>query len=300
MTRSKLGWAALALCVASAVGAQNSWTAVEQALGRTGAAMAGGVVRFSFPRRDLRVTVDGIQLRPAFALGSWVAFKRVDGGDAMIMGDLVLLESEINPVISALQAGGVEQSALHNHVLNETPHVMYLHMRGHGKEADLARTVRSALALTKTPMDTTPAQAGGPAATFSLDTAALAGALGYEGKVNGGVWQVGVPRAETIMELGVEVPPSMGMATAINFQPTDAGRALIAGDFVMTGGEVNRVIRALRANGIAITSIHSHMLEESPRLLFMHFWAHDDAIKLARGLAAALAETNSQKPTRKP
>jgi len=297
MKRSNLACAVLLSCVSSVASAQNTWNGVEQTLGRTGAAMAGGVVRFAFPRRDLRVTVDGIQLRPAFALGSWVAFKRVDGGDAMIMGDLVLTENEINPVISALQAGGVEQGALHNHLLGETPHVMYLHIRGHGKEADLARTVRSALTLTKTPMDTAPTAA---AAAFPLDTAALARALGYEGKVNGGVYQVGVPRAETIMELGMEVPPSMGMSTAINFQPTDAGRALISGDFVMTGGEVNRVIRALRANGIEIASIHSHMLEESPHLLFMHFWAHDDAIKLARGLAAGLAETNSQKPTRRP
>jgi hypothetical protein len=284
--------------VSTTAGAQNSWTAVEQVLGRTGAAMAGGVSRYSFPRRDLRVTVDGIQLKPAFALGTWVAFKRVDGGDAMIMGDLVLIESEINPVISALQAGGVEQGALHNHLLGETPHVMYLHIRGHGKEADLARTVRSALALTKTPMDTV--QALVAATAFSLDTAALARALGYEGKVNGGVYQVTVPRMETIMEGGVEIPPSMGMATPMNFQPTDGGRAMISGDFVMTAGEVNRVIRALRANGIAVASIHSHMLDESPRLLFMHFWAHDDAIKLARGLAAGLAETNSQKPTRRP
>lgn len=285
-------------CAASKACAQTAWTVAEQTLGRTGAVTAGGVERFSFPRRDLRVTVDGILLRPAFALGSWVAFKRVEGGDAMIMGDLVLLESEINPVISALQAGGVEQTALHNHVLNETPRVMYMHIRGHGKEMDVARAVRTALEATRTPMDTVLAPVA--ATAFPLDTAALVRALGYEGRVGGGVYQVGVPRAETITEQGVEMPPSMGTGTAINFQPTDGGRALIAGDFVMTAGEVNRVIRALRANGIAVAAIHSHMLEESPRLLFMHFWAHDDAIKLARGLAAGLAETNSQKPTRKP
>ena len=252
----------------------------------------GDVMRFSFPRRDLRVTVDGIQIRPALALGSWAAFKRVGGGHTMVMGDLVLLESEVNDVISELQKGGVEQTALHNHVLMESPATMYLHISGHGDERKLAATIRAALARTATPMDTT---ASGPAPAIDIDTAAIARILGHSGRANAGVYGVNVPRAEAIREGNNVVPASMGLATVINFQPTGGGRAAITGDFVMTAGEVNKVIRALRAHDIRITALHSHMLTETPRLFFMHFWANDDALKLARGLRAALDETNSRR-----
>jgi len=280
---------------ASAVRAQAaaSWAPVEKILGRTAVPQAGDVMRFNFPRRDLHVTVAGVQVKPSFALGSWVAFKRMPDGQAMAMGDLVLTESEVNPVISALQQGGVEQTALHNHLLGASPSTMYLHINAVGKEADIARAIRHALESSKTPLDTV---AAGPATAFELDTAALAKALGYAGRVNGGVYQVGVGRTEKIMENGHEVPGSMGLGTSINFQPTGAGKAAITGDFVMIGSEVNPVIRALRANGIAIAALHSHLIDESPRLYFMHFWANDDAIKLARGLNAALAKTNSVKP----
>jgi hypothetical protein len=266
-----------------------AWSAIEQALGRRGAMQPGGVMRFSFPRRDLRVTANGVELRPAFALGSWVAFKRVGGGHAIVMGDLVLTANEVNPVISRFQQGGVEQTALHNHVLDESPRLMYLHIAAHADPEAVARTIRGALEATRTPLDTTAASA--PAA-FDLDTAQIARILGHAGRVNGGVYQLSVARAERITEGGHEVPPSMGVATAINFQPTDSGRAAITGDFVMTAPEVNAVIRALRENGIEITALHSHMLDEQPRLSFMHFWANDDAAKLARGLRAALNRTN--------
>jgi hypothetical protein len=278
------------------VGAQAtaSWSAVEQAFGRTGVPQAGDVMRFNFPRRDLKVMVGDVAVRPSLALGSWVAFKRMANGQAMAMGDLVLTADEINPVISALQQGGVEQTALHNHIIGGMPNTMYLHIRAHGKEADIARTVRRALEGTKTPLDTA---AAGPAPAFDLDTTALARALGYSGRVNGGVYQVTVPRTEKIMEGDHEVPSSMGLGTAINFQPTGGGKAAITGDFVMLGSEVNSVIRTLRDNGIGIAALHSHLIDETPRLYFMHFWANDDALKLARGLGAALAKTNSVKPT---
>jgi hypothetical protein len=279
------------------------WSAVEQALGRKGAAQPGGVIRFGFARTDLRVTAAGVAIRPAFALGSWAAFMDVGGGHAMVMGDLVLTEDEVNPVVRRLQEGGVEQTALHNHVLNESPRIMYLHIHGHGEAAAISRTIREALALTKTPLDTATAAAG--AQPFELDTAQIANALRSRGRVNGGVYQVSVPRAETIREAGLDepsrtrvVPPSMGLATAINFQPTGGGKAAITGDFVMTAREVNPVIRALRENGIEVTALHSHLLTEQPRLFFMHFWANDDAIKLARGLRAALDATNSQRQPR--
>ena len=269
------------------------WAAVEDALGRKGAMQPGNIIKFSFPRSDLVVTARGVQLKPALALGSWVAFKPVTKGQVMVMGDLVLLEDEVNIVMQTLQAGGVEQTALHNHVLGESPRVMYMHITAHGDAARIASTIHSALATSKTPL-AAPASAAPPSA-MEFDTTRVAAILGYAGKLNGEVYQVSIPRAERIMEMGVEVPPSMGVATAINFQPTGMGKAAISGDFVMIGTEVNNVIRALRANGIEVTALHSHMLNEFPRLFFMHFWANDDATKLARGLRAALDKTNSKK-----
>ena len=266
--------APLVLLLAAAV----NWKPVEQALGRAGSEQPGGVYKVAFPRSDLTVTADGVTIKPALALGSWIAFK-----DNMAMGDLVLLETEVNPVISALQAGGIEQSAVHNHLIGESPRVMYVHFSGHGDAAALARTLHDALALTKTPMGPAP-----PLSAPELAIADLDPIMKYKGKVNGGVWQYSIPRAETITEGGMEIPPAMGTATAINFQPTGGTRAAISGDFVMIASEVNPVIRALRTGGIAVTALHSHMLGESPRLFFMHFWANDDATKLATTLRAAL------------
>ena len=267
------------------------WAPVEAALGRKGAMQPGDVIKFSFPRSDLAVTAAGVALKPALALGGWVAFEQIGAGQAMAMGDLVLTEDEVGPVMQALQQGGVEQTALHNHVLNESPRVMYMHVSAHGDAAKIARTIHDALAESKTPLGT-PAAPAAPSAA-DLDTAGIAKALGTAGKLNGVVYQVSVPRRERITEMGHEVPPSMGVATAINFQPTDAGKAAITGDFVMLASEVNPVIRALRGHGIQVTALHSHMLDESPRLFFMHFWANDDAVTLARGLRAALDATNS-------
>jgi len=260
------------------------WTAVDQALGRKGAQQPGGVMKYSLPRSDLQVTVNGVQLKPALALGGWIAFKRL-AGRAWMMGDLVLTDDEVGPVMRVLQQNGVEQTALHNHVLKESPRVMYLHVARQGDPVKVAQAVRTALGQTKTPMQAPAASAAG---AIDLDTAAVARVLGVDGKVTGGVYQVSVPRRETIREDGHEVPPSMGLATAINFQPTGGGKAAVTGDFVLVASEVNLVIRALQGNGIAVTALHSHMLDEQPRLFFMHFWAEDDAMKLARGLRAAL------------
>jgi hypothetical protein len=192
----------------------------------------------------------------------------------------------------ALQQGGVEQTAVHNHVLHESPRVMYMHIAGHGDAVKIAQAIRAALAQSRTPLGAPSAPAA--AAAIDLDTAAVARALGAAGKVNGGVYQVSVPRRETIREGGNEIPPSMGVATAINFQPTGGGKAAITGDFVMRGSEVNNVIRALLAGGIEVTAVHSHMLTEEPRLFFMHFWANDDAVKLAGTLRSALDQTASK------
>jgi hypothetical protein len=273
---------------------KSDWKDVEQALGRAGTLLPGDVYKVSFPRSDLTVTLDGVTIKPALAFGSWAAFKEIGGGHAMAMGDLVLLESEVTPVMDALQKGGIEQSALHNHLIGESPHVMYMHFDGHGDAAALARTLHDALALTKTPMGAT----GPPPLTppaIDLPTADLDRIIGRPGKIAGGTYQFAVPRAEKIMEHGAEVPPSMGMAIPLNFQPTGNGHAAITGDFVLIATEVNPVIRILRKGGIAVTAIHSHMLEENPRLFFMHFWANDDATKLATTLRTALAAMNVKK-----
>ena len=269
----------------------SSWRPVETSFGRSGKLQPDGAFKFSMPRKDLNVTVAGTPIKAGLALGSWEAFKG-DGGNSMAMGDLVLIESEVEPVMLKLQQGGVDITALHNHVLNESPRVMYMHISGHGNATKLAQAIHDALALTKTPAEST-----APAATQKIDlnTDQIDQALGRKGKDNNGIYQVSVPRGETIKEGGMEIPPSMGVATAINFQPTGAGKAAITGDFVLIASEVNPVIAALRANGIEVTALHSHMLDEEPRLFFMHFWANDDAVKLARGLNLALDKTNSKK-----
>jgi len=284
--------AASAACGQGARSGDIDWKAVESVIGRPAVQQPGDVYRFNFPRSDLRVMVGDVQLKPALALGGWVAFKAVGDG-AIAMGDLVLTENEVNPVVSALQAGGVEQTAIHHHVIRESPRIIYMHVHGHGDAIKIAQTIRAAVAVTAIPAPPPPAV--GPAPDIGIDTAGIARTLGYVGRVNGGVYQVSAPRTEAIRDAGVEIPPSMGLATAMNFQPTGGGKAAITGDFVMLGSEVNAVIRALRENGIEVTSLHSHLLMEEPRLFFMHFWANDDAVKLARGLRAGLDKTNSKR-----
>ena len=279
----------------SAVGGQTpAWaSSIDATLGRAGAAQPGGLYKFSFPRSDLRVMIGDVQLKPALALGSWVGFLPVGRADALVMGDLVLTESEIGPVMRALQQGGVEQTALHNHLRGESPHVMYMHIMASGKPEMIARAIHAALALTGTPA------AAGPAATspaaIELDTAAIARILGQTGKLNGVVYQETIPRAEVIRMDGHVIPSSMGVGTAINFQSAGAGRAVATGDFVLLGNEVNKVIRALRSHDIEVTALHSHMLEESPRLFFMHFWGDGETSAVARGLRSALDLTKRGK-----
>jgi hypothetical protein len=278
---------------ASAGASSSDWKQVEAAMGRPGQVQPGDVLKFALPRKDLHIVLDGVDIKPGLALGSWTAFKR-DGDGAMVMGDLVLTEDEVEPVMMKLQEGGIHESALHNHLLGESPHVMYMHIASHGDAVQMAKAIHDAVALTRTPgPDAAPTAQS--AVELGFDQKQVEQILGHTGKVNGGVLQIGVPRAETITDSGMAVPPSMGVATALNFQPTGSGKAAITGDFVLLGSEVNPVIKALRQNGIAVTALHSHMLMEEPRLFFMHFWANDDAVKLAKGLRAALDNTNSAK-----
>jgi hypothetical protein len=269
------------------------WKMVGQALGKEGAMQPGDVYKVSLPRSDLHVTAGGVAVKPALALGSWVAFKKMGDG-AMVMGDLVLTEDEVTPVMTKLQESGVMQTAVHNHVLHETPRVMYMHIMASGDAVKIAKAIHDALSLSKTPF-TVPAAPNAQNQDLGIDTKQLDQLMGQSGKVNGGVYQYAIPRAEAVTDNGMEVPPSMGLATAINFQPTGGGKAAITGDFVMIAGEINPVIKALRDNGIEVTALHSHMLTENPRLFFMHFWANDDAQKLARGLRTALDKMNIAK-----
>jgi hypothetical protein len=264
------------------------WKKVDEALGKT-AAVSGEVHRYGLPRTDLSVTLEGVTIRPAFALGGWAAFAPMHG-EAMVMGDLVLLETEINPVMAKLLEGGVDVTAVHNHLLRANPATFYMHIGGHGDPVKMATAIRAALALSKTPFDPPPANPAPPPA-IDLDTGQLDTIIGVKGQANGGVYQFAVPRREPATEGGMPVNTPLGGANALNFQPTGGGKAAITGDFLVTGEEVNPLVRTLRANGIEVTAIHSHMLTEQPRMIFIHFWANDDAIKLARGLRAALEKT---------
>jgi hypothetical protein len=284
-----------------AVAAGGDWQRVGEALGKSGTEMPGDVYRVGLPRTDLHVTLDGVEIKPTLALGGWLAFEKMSAQDAMVMGDLVLTQDEVNPVMKTLERGGVAITALHNHLLRNEPFTMYLHVLGRGDPVTLATTLHQALALSKTPLEGATAvgssqpSAATQAQSIDLDTAMIDRVLGRQGKVNGGVYAISVPRAEPVKEGGMEVPEAMGSAIAINLQPTGAGKVATTGDFVLTAAEVNPVLKALRDNDIEVTAVHNHMLDDQPRLFFMHFWANDDAEKVAKGLKAALDKVNVAK-----
>lgn len=279
---------AAAAMPALAQAADIDWTKVDAALGKS-AVVSGDVHRYGLPRSDLKVTLDGVAIKPALALGGWVAFAPM-GGEATVMGDLVLLDTEITPVMTSLLDGGLDITAIHNHILRASPATFYMHVGGHGDPVKMAAVIRSALAASKTPFDP-PTTGAAPTPAIDLDTAKLDEIMGVKGTAVGGVYQFGVPRRDPSVEMGMKVTGPLGGANAINFQPTGNGKAAITGDFLVTGDEVNPLIRTLRANDIEVTAIHSHMLDEQPRMFFIHFWANDDALKLARGVRAALEKT---------
>ena len=296
MTRYLTGLAIVVLAAgfsASAIAADGDWARVGEALGKSGTEMPGGIYRVGLPRTDLKVTLDGVDIKPGFALGGWLGFEK-SGAQSMVMGDLVLTADEVNPVMAKLLAGGIQVTALHNHLLRNEPFTMYMHVMGMGDPVKLATVLHDALAASKTPLAaaTGSSQPAGAAPAspppIDLDTAALDRTLGAKGTNNGGIYQFSIPRAEAVKDGGMAVPPALGSAQAINFQPTGGGKAAITGDFVLTAKEVAPVMKALRDNGIEVTALHNHMLDDQPRLFFMHFWANDDAIKLAKGLRAAL------------
>jgi hypothetical protein len=273
---------------------KTNWKSVEKEIGISGKEQPDGVFKFSLPRSDLKVTIKGVPIKPAFALGSWLAFKKMDS-EAVVMGDLVLTEDEVNPVMAKLLQEGINVTALHNHLLGESPRIMYMHIHGRGNAVRMAASLRSGLELTKTPMMT---EKEDVPQNLLLDTKHIDRIIGHKGARSNGDYQFSIPRAEKITENGIEIAPTMGTATAINFQPTGESKVAITGDFVLTANEVNPVARALRKKGIEITALHNHMLKEEPRLFYMHFWANDDTLKLAEGLRDALNETNSVEMTK--
>jgi len=265
-------------------------TKIDQVLGRSGQKM-GDVYKVGFPRTDLHVSVHGLAIKPGLALGSWAAFTGTDD-NAMVMGDLVLLEDELNPVMEKLRSAGFEISAVHNHLIEETPHVVYLHYMGHGVAAQLATGLRAALAVSKTPLDKPAASA--EEATPPAWVKAVEDSVGRKGTFKGGVLSYGVPRGESVMMDGMTIAPAAGVAEAFNFQAADAGNVATTGDFVLTAAEVNPVVAELQAHHILVTALHSHMLTEQPRLFFMHFWAVGSPESVGGGIAAALKHVSTK------
>jgi hypothetical protein len=282
--------------VAGAVSSQpasQSWTSVDQALGRVGTTQPDGVRRYGFPRSDLHVILDGVTIKPALALGGWLAFEPMPTGGAVVMGDLVLTPGEVNPVMGELLKGGLHVTAVHNHLLRSSPETIYMHVEGRGDPARMAMTLHAALALSHTPPSAQPAATA--SAQIDLDTASVDGIMGKPGKTNGGVYQFTFARVEKIVDGGMVAGASMGTGTGINFQPIAGGRAAVTGDFVLLGSEVDPAMRELRDHGIEVTALHSHMIGEQPTIYFMHFWAVGPVSALATGLRAALDKTNVQR-----
>jgi hypothetical protein len=282
------------ICVLSLpilVHAQGVTTAtIDQALGRSGQ-KTGDVYRVSFPRTDLHVSVHGVAIKPGLALGSWAAFLGTDD-NAMVMGDLVLLEGELNPVMAKLRASDFEISAVHNHLIEETPRVLYMHYMGHGPATQLAMSLRAALSASKTPLDKPAAAAEEPAPPAWVKT--VEDSVGRKGTFKGGVLSYGVPRGESITMAGMTITPAAGVGEAINFQAADSGNVATTGDFVLVADEVNPVISELQGHNISVTALHSHMLTEQPRLFFMHFWSVGSPESVGAGIKAALSKVNTK------
>ncbi|MFI5030794.1 MAG: DUF1259 domain-containing protein [Reyranellales bacterium] len=281
---------AAAFAMATPAFAAPDWTQVGQALGKSGSVQAGGVYRVGFPRTDLQVSLDGVALKTGFAFGGWVAFQPM-GDQAMVMGDLVMTQEEITAVMRKLVDGGLQITAVHNHLLRAQPMTLYMHIEGHGDPVALAHAIHDGLALSKTPFSPPP----GTSTPANIDMVGIDRVMGFRGHDSGGIYGFSIPRAQPVTERGMALPPPMGSAIGSYFLPIGFNTAAITGDFVLTAPEVNPVIGALKGAGIEVTALHSHMLQEEPRLFFMHFWANGDSLTLARGLRAALDKVDIRK-----
>ena len=273
------------------VRAQGVTTApIDEVLGRSGQ-KTGDVYKVSFPRSDLHVSVHGLAIKPGLALGSWAAFLGTDD-NAMVMGDLVLLEEEVNPVMAKLRSYHFEITAVHNHLMGETPKVLYVHYMAHGSASQLATSLHTALAVSKTPLEKPAAAAEEPTPPAWVKT--VEDALGRKGTFKGGVLSYGVPRSDTIAMAGMTIPPAAGVGEAINFQGADSGNVATTGDFVLVADEVNPVLSELQGRNVLVTALHSHMLTEQPRLFFMHFWSVGSPESVGEGIKAALSKVHTK------
>jgi hypothetical protein len=262
------------------------YSAALKTLGKQGD-FKDNVLKVNIPRNDLKVTVDGVATPTPLGFGGWVAFTKGTGGQDVMMGDLVVTEAEVNPVMSAVLDNGLEVTALHNHFLFDTPRIFYMHVHGHGPTADLAKRIQPAIAL----IGKGAAPAGGPAGrtiTGNLDTQALARAIGTTGEQNGGVYKITIGRSDlAIKEMGATINARMGLNTWAAFYGSNTD-AVVAGDVAMLAGEVQPVLKALRSNGIDVVAIHHHMIGTSPEVYFLHYWGKGQAAKLAQGVKAAV------------
>src|SRR5437867_381799 len=250
------------------------------------------VLKVNIPRNDLKVTVDGIATPTPFGFGGWIAMTKGSGSMDVMMGDLVLLEDEVNPVMSALLKNGLEVTAIHNHFFWEEPRIFYMHVHGHGKADDLATKAKPALDLIgHVPISHPAAQATSAATPGQIDVAGIARIVGHEGEQNGGVYKITVGREDlSLKEMGASINARMGLNTWAAFTGSDA-QAAIAGDVAMLESEVQPVLKALRANGLDVVAIHHHLTGTSPTVILLHYWGKGPAAKLAMGFKAALDQT---------
>lgn len=278
----------------TAVAAVLSTPKISAVFDREGTVFQDRVVRYSWPRSDLHVRIGGVAVAPGLALGSWAGFTLMKDDRGLMMGDLVLQEPEVNPVMRELRAHRIRVTGVHNHLAGETPRVVYVHYEGAGDPVKLAEGFEAALQRTATPLARPlpqPQTTAGPPAWV----AKVEGALKRRGAYRGGVLGVMVARADEIRMDGEALPPAMGVASQLNFASVGDGRIASSGDFALVAREVDPVIAALHKHGIEVTAVHSHMLDEEPRLLFLHWWAVGKPRDLASGLKAALDQTNYEK-----
>jgi hypothetical protein len=283
-----IGWVA----AATAQEMPADYDGVLKTLGKQGD-YKSNVLKVNIPRNDLKVTIDGSATPTPFGFGGWIAMTKGTGGNDVMMGDLVLLEDEVNPVMSALLENGLEVTALHNHFFFESPRIFYMHVHGHGKAADLAKMAKPALDLIGkgSPQHQSSVSGGNSNITAGkIDTAAIAKLVGHEGEQSGPVYKITIGRDDiNLKEMGATINARMGLNTWAAFFGSDSN-AQIAGDVAMLAREVTPVLKALRTNGLNVVAIHNHMIGGQPAVYFLHYWGAGPAEKLATGFKAALNE----------